>query len=41
MSEFEAEFSNYFNYFTEVEEHFQRVAWHSTVLDVPAGLGVD
>src|SRR6266536_1991876 len=25
MSEFEAEFSNYFNYFTEVEEHFQRV----------------
>lgn len=24
MSEFEAEFKNYFNYFTEVEEHFQR-----------------
>ena len=24
MSEFEAEFTNYFNYFTEVEEHFQR-----------------
>jgi hypothetical protein len=24
MREFESEFSNYFNYFTEVEEHFQR-----------------
>ncbi len=25
MSEIESEFSNYFNYFTEVEEHFRRV----------------
>lgn len=35
MSEFEAEFSNYFNYFTEVEEQFQRARGTSLFLMSP------
>ena len=35
MSEFEAEFKNYFNYFTEVEEQFQRARGTSLFLMSP------